>query len=79
MDTATMKSYSHKRGYRVTPQRMAVLDAIMRDENKHLNTSEIHAVVQKQYPGLGIATVYRNLRMLEWEDLAKIDGRNDIY
>lgn len=69
MDATNLKSYLHKKGYHVTPQRMAVLDAIMRDENKHLSASEIHAFVQKQYPGLGIATVYRNLHILEQEGL----------
>lgn len=69
MDNATLKSYLQSRGYRITPQRMAVLDAIIGDENKYLNATEIHAVAQKQYPGLGIATVYKNLRMLEREGL----------
>jgi len=67
MDAATLKSYLHKRGYRITAQRMAVLDEITRNENKHLSASEIHSVVKLQYPRLGIATVYKNLRMLEQE------------
>ncbi len=72
---ATLKSYLHRKGYRITPQRMAVLDAIIRTENKHMSAREIHAVVQKQYPGLlGVSTVYKILRMLEREGLVnKLD------
>jgi Fur family ferric uptake transcriptional regulator len=74
MDITFLKSYLHKKGYRITNQRMAVLNAIIQAENKHLNASEIHALVKKQYPGFGLATVYKNLRVLEQEGLVnKLD------
>ena len=76
MDAAVnLKSFLQRKGYRITPQRMAVLDAIVRNENKLLSAREIHAVVQKQYPGLlGVSTVYKNLRILVREGLVnKLD------
>lgn len=69
MDAAILRAYLHQKGYRLTAPRMAILDAIIRDENKHLSANEIHLIVQKQHPGLGIATVYKNLRMFEQEGL----------
>lgn len=74
MDASSLKSYLHKKGYRITNQRIAVLNAIMQNENKHLNAREIHALVKKQYPEFGLATVYKNLRVLEQEGLVnKLD------
>lgn len=80
MDAASLKSYLHKKGYRITNQRMAVLNAILQDENKHLNASEIHTLVKKQHPGFGLATVYKILKVLEQEGLVnKLDLSDNTW
>ncbi|MGB2814072.1 MAG: Fur family transcriptional regulator [Dehalococcoidales bacterium] len=52
-----------EQGYRLTPQRMMVLDAIESSEH-HISADEIYAQVIKKYPHLNISTVYRTLELL---------------
>ncbi|HEV2452322.1 MAG TPA: Fur family transcriptional regulator [Streptosporangiaceae bacterium] len=51
------------RGYRVTPQRQLVLEAVTRLE--HATPEEICAQVQQTARGVNISTVYRTLELLE--------------
>ncbi len=50
------------RGYRVTPQRQLVLEAISRH---HATPEEICAQVQRTARGVNISTIYRTLELLE--------------
>ncbi|NQT05861.1 MAG: transcriptional repressor [Dehalococcoidia bacterium] len=52
-----------EQGYRLTPQRMMVLDAIENSEH-HISAEEIYAQVIMEYPHLNISTVYRTLELL---------------
>jgi len=52
-----------EQGYRLTPQRMMVLDAIENSEH-HISAEEIYAQVIMKYPHLNISTVYRTLELL---------------
>lgn len=56
---ATLKA----KGYRLTPQRQLVLDAVARLE--HGTPDEICAEVQRTAPGVNLSTVYRTLELLE--------------
>lgn len=51
-------------GYRLTPQRHAVLQVIADNEGSHLNSSDIYKLVKERFPEVGIATVYRTLALL---------------
>ena len=51
-------------GYRLTPQRMMILEAIA-DSAGHLSAEEIHETVRPAYPYLDISTVYRTLDLLK--------------
>lgn len=51
-------------GYRLTPQRMMILEAIA-DSKGHLSAEEIHETVRTAYPYLDISTVYRTLDLLK--------------
>src|SRR5690606_7193988 len=51
------------RGYRVTPQRQLVLEAV--SELGHATPEEICARVQQTARGVNISTVYRTLELLE--------------
>ena len=50
-------------GYKLTPQRRAVIKAIT-SNNDCLNPSEIYARVRSRYAGIGLVTVYRTLDIL---------------
>jgi Fur family ferric uptake transcriptional regulator len=52
-----------EQGYRLTPQRMMVLDAIEKSDH-HISAEEIYAQVITRYPHLNISTVYRTLELL---------------
>ena len=51
------------RGYRVTPQRQLVLEAVAKLE--HASPEEIWADVQQTASGVNISTIYRTLELLE--------------
>jgi Fur family transcriptional regulator, ferric uptake regulator len=51
------------RGYRVTPQRQLVLEAIANLD--HATPEEIAASVQKTAKGVNISTIYRTLELLD--------------
>lgn len=46
---------------RLTPQREAVLNALLERTADHPTAEEIHESARRHYPGLGLATVYRTL------------------
>ena len=52
------------RGYRLTPQRMMVLEAIESSDD-HISAEEIHSQAHAKYPYLNISTVYRTLELLK--------------
>ncbi|MGB3368185.1 MAG: Fur family transcriptional regulator [Acidaminobacteraceae bacterium] len=53
------------KGYKLTPQRKAVLDVILANQGKHLSTEEIYDEVKDSCPDIGLATVYRTLILLD--------------
>jgi Fur family ferric uptake transcriptional regulator len=50
-------------GYRLTPQRRAVIHTIARCED-HLTPATLYDKVSTQYPTIGLVTIYRTLAML---------------
>lgn len=50
-------------GYRVTPQRRLVWDAL-RHAERHLTAEEVHTVVASTAPDINLASVYRTLALL---------------
>lgn len=57
------KSDLRRRGYRLTPQRQLVLEAV--DDLEHATPDEILVEVRKTASGINISTVYRTLELLE--------------
>ena len=52
-----------QKGYRLTPQRHAVLKAIASSYD-HLTPAEIYARVRQEHPTIGLVTVYRVINLL---------------
>lgn len=67
-----------KKGHRLTPQRLAILQ-ILEEDGEHLSPAEIYEQAVQRLPGLTEATVYRTLNFLANHDLALVahigDGR----
>ncbi|RKD27914.1 Fur family transcriptional regulator, ferric uptake regulator [Caminicella sporogenes DSM 14501] len=60
-----LKDILKEKGYKLTPQRRAVLDTIINNQGKHLSTEEVYDYVKKNCPEIGLATVYRTLQLLD--------------
>jgi Fur family ferric uptake transcriptional regulator len=60
LDLATLL---HKNGYRMTPQRQLVLDAVCEIDG-HATPDQIYEIVQEKTPAINKVTVYRVLKFL---------------
>jgi Fur family ferric uptake transcriptional regulator len=58
-----------QQGYRLTPQRLQVLQ-VLKTRGQHMTAEEIHAAIVPHQPYLDIATVYRTLQWLQGVGLA---------
>lgn len=52
-------------GYKLTPQRRAIVNVIIKNEGNHLTTEELYDLVKVECPEIGLATVYRTVQLLE--------------
>ena len=52
-----------EKGFKVTPQRIAICEFILSSKN-HPTADQVYQVVKKKYPTLSLATVYQTLRLL---------------
>lgn len=64
----------HDSGFRVTNQRKLILEAIAHQVGWHVHPKDVYSYVQQKDDTIGLATVYRTLKMLEDMDLL-----NKIY
>lgn len=79
--TIDYKSVLHQQGFRITPQRQMILDAIC-EGTGHSNPEEILKRVHARSPAVNQATVYRNLNFLVEMRLVvpcMLGGRNMVY
>ena len=53
----------HSQGYRLTPQRQLILDAVRR-ANDHVTPEQMYATIHQQHPAVSRATIYRTLDFL---------------
>ncbi|MGG7176084.1 Fur family transcriptional regulator [Clostridium paraputrificum] len=65
IDFNVLKEDLKSKGYKLTPQRRAIVDTIIESEGKHLTAEEIYDEVKKNCPEIGLATVYRTILLLE--------------
>ena len=65
IDYNVLKEDLKKKGYKLTPQRRAIVDTIIQSEGKHLTAEEIYDEVKKICPEIGLATVYRTIQLFE--------------
>ena len=60
----TMVASLRKEGYRITPQRLAVLK-VLAEGTGHPDAGDIHRKVSRQYPAMSLATVYKTIAQLK--------------
>lgn len=71
-DRMSMPERLRAEGKRVTPERKLLLEII--DANPHLDAAEIYDRARGVNPRIGLATVYRTLRLLETMDVIDSSG-----
>ena len=64
-ENTTLKNLFHRKGYKLTPQREAIYQLVKSRKGSHLSSEEIFELLRDEQPGIGLATVYRALRVLE--------------
>ena len=62
-DLVRLGKQLRERGFRLTPQRLMILEAVS-TEKGHVTAEAIHEVVADQYPDMSLSTVYRTLETL---------------
>lgn len=53
------------KGYKLTPQRRAIVNMVFEKKGMHLTAEEIYDLVKIDCPEIGLATVYRTVQLLE--------------
>jgi Fur family transcriptional regulator, ferric uptake regulator len=64
------RSYLRKKGLKTTQQREAIVDAFLRSSG-HVALDDLLARARRMHPGVGLATVYRTVKLLEEAGLAQ--------
>jgi Fur family peroxide stress response transcriptional regulator len=52
-----------KNGHRITPQRLAIVNILAKSEG-HPSVETIHSRIEKDFPTMSLATVYKNLILM---------------
>ena len=74
----TLITRLREHGYRVTPQRVAIINTIVGHAG-HPTVEEVHALVQVDFPMTSLATVYKTVSLLrEIDELQEIRTADDI-
>jgi Fur family peroxide stress response transcriptional regulator len=81
----TLITRLREHGYRVTPQRVAIINTIVGHVG-HPTVEEVHALVQQDFPMTSLATVYKTVSLLKEidevlelhtsDDVRHVDGRS---
>lgn len=58
------KQQLHDSGFKLTPQREAVVLVLLENEKDHLSAEEVYMLTKLKNPEIGLATVYRTLEIL---------------
>jgi len=52
------------KGFKITNQRLLVLEALASCPDRHMTAEEIYEIVKPESPEIGLATVYRTIQLL---------------
>lgn len=75
-----LKTNLKEKGYKLTPQRRAIVDIIIQNAGCHLTTEELYDLVKNECPEIGLATVYRTVQLLEELGVvSKLDLNDGCY
>lgn len=58
------KQMLKEKGLKVTNQRLLVLEVLACHKDRHMTVEDIYDLVKKDYPDIGLATIYRTVQLL---------------
>ena len=64
-DQNILKEKLRETGFKITPQRRAVIDILLKHNSEHLSSEQIYDLVRVDCPEIGLATVYRTMQLLD--------------
>ena len=59
-----IKSQLQRAGFKMTPQREALVHVMIQNKTAHLSAEELFMLLKRSHPDIGLATVYRTLEIL---------------
>lgn len=60
-----LKEKLKETGFKITPQRRAIIEILLKNDSEHLSSEEIYDLVRVDCPEIGLATVYRTMQLLD--------------
>lgn len=63
-------------GYRITPQRIAIIDYVL-ETKSHPTAEQIHKEILKNYPMTSLSTVYKTIELMKAKNLISETGSSD--
>jgi len=63
MDIELIIAKFHEKGFKVTPQRLAICDYVLSNKD-HPTTDLVYIEIKRKYPTISLATVYQTLHLL---------------
>jgi Fur family ferric uptake transcriptional regulator len=73
-----LSDYLSGHGLRSTSQRDAIFKLFV-DAKRHMSAEELYAIVKKEHPGIGYATVYRTLKLFSEAGLVNANRFEDGF
>lgn len=58
-----IKSILKNKNYKLTSQRLEIINVLLERPDDHLNSEEIYEIIKKTNENIGLATIYRNLKL----------------
>lgn len=62
-ESQILMNYLKEKNLKITGQRKLILDAFLNNES-HISAEELYDQLKRENPGIGLATIYRTLKLL---------------
>ena len=62
---AEIRDLLKEKDFRLTPQREAILQILLENDDNHMTAEDIYGITRERNPEIGLATVYRALELFE--------------
>lgn len=69
IDLSDIKQKLRERQYKLTPQRQAILQVFVDNQDLHLSAEDVYGIVREKDLDIGLATIYRTLELLNDMDI----------